>query len=1198
MRKTLLLGLASWLSLAATAAQAQANLGTSPYVETFDNLANGLPTGFSVYTGATATSLGTPPTAAQLILTPGTTTAWTNTTGGFKNFASADALPAGATTAQQTAATDRALGVRQTGSFGDATPPGAAFVFQAANTTGKTDFTLTFKLQSLDATVTREATWQVDYGTGSTPSTFTKVGSVATTGKSTFANNTVTVSFGTALDDQAGPVYIRIATLANTTGSGNRPSSAIDDFQLSWNTPNASTPVLTASATTLAFGSQNINTNSASQQYTLLGANLSTATTVTATGPFTVSKNNSVFSSSITYTPAELAMATPVYVRFTPTTTGPATGSISNVSAGATPRTVTLTGTGSNPNQTLFDFSTCVSTLSDGWSQYSVTGPQVWGCTTFGRDPNAPTGTAAAPYGVQINGYSSGNVPNEDWFISPAVDLTSYAYPLFSFWSRTAFTGPSLKLRVSTNYSGTGSPSAATWTDLNVLFPSAGSDTWTQTANINLAAFKSQKVYVAFVYTSTTAGAARWTLDDIAFTNSPTPPTPTILTDVKNLAFGYTATGTNGDRTLNISGNDLTGPVTVTSSDPLFTLSKDGVNFSTSLTLTAAEANATTKAVTVRFRPTTASASFTGKLTVSTPGAATPLTVTLSADTYDTNKTLEVVNWNIEWFGSTVSGLGPDNKELQQTNVSKVVNYLNADIYALAEVVDTVRLANVVSQLSAATGHPYAFQVSRFGSYADNPQDPDYANDQKLSFVYRTDVLSNVSTGIGLLRCSEQDACPAYNAWASGRFPYLMSADVTLDGTTKRVNFIVIHAKANATATSANDYARRKQGATLLKNLLDTQYPNQNTLIVGDYNDVLEGTIATGVTPPVSSYDVLVSDSTKYVSLTLPLARAGAQSTASYATVIDNVIATKALANYYIKGTAAIRTDAAAMITNYANTTSDHYPVFTRYSFSSTAAACVNDTQAPTILAAGFTVSLVNGQAKIEAADIDYGSTDDCAVASMTIDKSTFTCANIGDNAVTLTVTDRSGNVSKQTVTVVVVGDGTCNPACVNDTQAPTVLAAGFVVPLVNGQAKIEAADIDYGSSDNCAVASMTIDKSTFTCANVGNNAVTLTVTDRSGNVSKQTVTVVVVGDGTCTTPAGTQLAAYPNPVVDKVNLGVSDLSANAVLSVYNSQGVRVLTQAVSNSAQEVNLGALPTGVYMLQVNDGGKVLSQRVTKN
>jgi hypothetical protein len=921
------------LATLGTRAQAPATLDTSPYVETFDGLATGLPAGFSLYTGATATALGNAPTATQVILTPGNgTTNWAGTSGGFKNFASATGLAATTTSAVQTAAPNRALGVRQTGNLGD---PGASFVFQVANTKGRAGFKLSFQLQSLDASasVTRATTWTVDYRLSSAPAGtgFTPLATGTT--NNTFASNTIDVDFNGALNNQDDPVTIRVSALAASSGSGSRPSSAIDDFTLSW--ASSSAPQLTASPKTLAFGSQPLGSTSAAKTYQLTGANLTAESTVTATGPFTVSKDGSAgsFGSSLTYSATELATPATVYVQFTPTAGGPATGSITN-STTMTSTTVALTGTGYDPNLTSFDFANCTggASLSDGWSQYSVLGAQTWACTTFGRSATDPT--ASAPNGVQINGYASGNIENEDWFISPAFDLSAYNYPLLSFWSRTAFTGPGLKLRVSTNYSGSGAPSAATWTDLNVLFPGVGSDVWTQTANINLSAFKSAKVYVAFVYTSTTSSAARWTLDDIALNNSATPPAPTILTDAKTLAFGYTATSTNGLRTLNVSGNDLTGPVTLTSSNPLFALSKDGTTFSTSLTLTAAEANATTKAVTVRFRPTTAFATFTGTISVSTPGAAAPLSVALSGDTYDTEKTLEVVNWNIEWFGSTESGNGPTNKNLQQTNVSTVLNALNADIYALAEVVDTVRLQNVVTQLSASTGHPYAWQVSRFGSYADNSQDPDYANDQKLAFVYRTDVISNPSTGIGLLRCSQAVNCPAYNAWASGRFPYLMSADVTLAGTTKRVNFIVIHAKANATSTSANDYARRKLGATLLKDLLEAQYPGQNTLIVGDYNDVLEGTIATGVTPAVSSYDVLVRDSANYVSLTLPLARAGAQSTASYATVIDNAIATKPLANYYIKGTAAIRTDVAALITNYASTTSDHYPVFTRYSFT------------------------------------------------------------------------------------------------------------------------------------------------------------------------------------------------------------------------------------------------------------------------
>ena len=955
MIKRLLYGLAASLALATTTAQAQATLGTSPYTENFDGLANGLPTGFGVYTGSTSTSLGTPPTAAQLILTPGAATTWTSTTGGFKNFASATGLHSPATTAAQTAAPNRALGVRQTGSFGDGTPPGTAFVFQAANTTGKTDFSLKFNLQSLDSTITRIVTWQVDYSTAAAPTTFTTVGTGSTTGNKTFSNTTITVNFGTALDNQAGPVYIRIAALAASVsnGGGNRPSSAIDDFSLSWNAPTAATPVLTATPTTLAFGNQSLTAASSPQTYSLSGTNLTGATTVTATGPFTVSRDNATYAASLSYTAAELATAQTVYVKFAPTAAGAATGSVSNAAVGAVTRTVALSGYGVDPTKTSFDFSTCSAGLSDGWTQYSVTGPQAWACTTFGRDPNAPNGTAAAPYGVQMNGYASGNIENEDWFISPAFDLTAYTYPLFSFWSRTAFNGPALKLRVSTNYSGTGAPSAATWTDLNVTFPASGSDTWTQTAATNLAAYKGAKVYVAFVYTSTSTAAARWTLDDISLTNSATPPAPTILTDVKSLAFGFVAAGASGTRVLNVSGNDLTGDVTLTTSGTPFTLSKNDSTYATTLTLSRAELSGSTKAVRVRFGPPTAFATYSGTVRVSTPGAAAPLAVALTGDTYDPNKTLEVVNWNIEWFGSLVSGHGPTNKDLQQTNISSVLNGLNADVYALAEVVDTVRLATVVQRLATATGHPYSFMVSRYGSYGDSPSDPDYVDDQKLAFVYRTDVVSN-PTFQGLLRCTEAQNCPAYNAWAGGRFPYLMSADVTLNGLTKRVNFIVIHAKANATATSLNDYARRQAGADLLKSLLDASYHNQNTLIVGDYNDVLNGTIAAvpagspaGTTAPtVSSYYSFLQDTDNYTPLTLDLANAGAQSTVSYSTVIDNVIASKPMASYYISGTAAIRSDLAAPIANYGTTTSDHYPVYTRYLFTSALATTASRTAA------------------------------------------------------------------------------------------------------------------------------------------------------------------------------------------------------------------------------------------------------------
>jgi hypothetical protein len=107
------------------------------------------------------------------------------------------------------------------------------------NTTAKTNFQLSFLLQSLDATPGgRTTVWQVDYGLGDNPTTFTSVATTPatlTTNLGTFASVPVTVNFGNALNNLNQKVWIRIITLAATTGSGNRPSTAIDNVQLSWN---------------------------------------------------------------------------------------------------------------------------------------------------------------------------------------------------------------------------------------------------------------------------------------------------------------------------------------------------------------------------------------------------------------------------------------------------------------------------------------------------------------------------------------------------------------------------------------------------------------------------------------------------------------------------------------------------------------------------------------------------------------------------------------------------------------------------------------------------------------------------------------------------------------------------------------------------------------------------------------------------
>jgi hypothetical protein len=577
---------------------------------------------------------------------------------------------------------------------------------------------------------------------------------------------------------------------------------------------------------------------------------------------------------------------------------------------------------------TTYNFGTCGNYVFSGFTQYSHVGSQLWACTTFGRDAaNPPLGSA--PNGLQINGFSGTNVPNEDWLISPAFDLTGTTFPLLSFWSRTAFNGQPLKLRVSTNYPGTGNPNSYTWTDLNGKFPGQTSDSWTLSENINLSAYKTTNTYFAFVYTSTVDDGARWTLDDITVTNSPTPPPPSLTVSVSDVQFGFAPSGGSAVKSFTVTGNDITNDITLTTTGVFGLSTAAGGPFTSSITLPQAGANNAPTIVYAQYAPTQTDVTDLGTVTVST----TPVpdkTINLKGTSIDPAKTLEVVNWNIEWFGSTANG--PTNDAQQQANVQTILQNLGADIYGLCEVVDETRLATVVSNLPG-----YAYVISNFGSHT-NPNSPTpstLAAAQKLAFVYKTSVFSNVTTQALLSQGINSVADitnPAYNYFSSGRFPYMMTADVTLNSVTKTVRFILVHAKAN-TSPTASSYARRKSSSDTLQFTLNNLYPTDNIVVLGDFNDDLDQTITAGIAPPTTSYSAFVNDATNFFSPTLALSLAGRKSTVSFNDMIDHVELSTEMKTYYMAGTANVLDDVTSLVSNYGSTTTDHYPIFTRYAF-------------------------------------------------------------------------------------------------------------------------------------------------------------------------------------------------------------------------------------------------------------------------
>ena len=298
--------------------------------------------------------------------------------------------------------------------------------------------------------------------------------------------------------------------------------------------------------------------------------------------------------------------------------------------------------------------------------------------------------------------------------------------------------------------------------------------------------------------------------------------------------------------------------------------------------------------------------------------------ITENSNAQSSTSTLDVVSWNLEFFGAPFNS-GPTDKDLQEANAKKLMRYFDADIYGLVEIVDTVHLRKLRDSL----GTNFEYIIAPYST--DGPIGTNgWRQSQKLAFIYKKDMFSNISSR-GMMLTS----ATAVSNWANGRVPFLMRADVTINGITKTINFIVLHGKAGSTAS---DYTRRLAGAQELKDTLDAHFSTANTIIIGDYNDALNQTISTG-SGPQTSYQPIVVDSTDadhYKSITLPLALAGQTSMINFPNVVDNHVISNEVTPFYVLNSAKVRTDVTTIVPDYitAHNTSDHYPVFSQYSLA------------------------------------------------------------------------------------------------------------------------------------------------------------------------------------------------------------------------------------------------------------------------
>ena len=176
----------------------------------------------------------------------------------------------------------------------------------------------------------------------------------------------------------------------------------------------------------------------------------------------------------------------------------------------------------------------------------------------------------------------------------------------------------------------------------------------------------------------------------------------------------------------------------------------------------------------------------------------------------------------------------------------------------------------------------------------------------------------------------------------------------------------------------------------------------------------------------------------------------------------------------------------------------------------------VNDNENPVARSKNVILQLnESGTAILTAADVDNGSSDNCGIQSFSLSKSSFSCSDIGNNIVTLTVFDVNGNSATCTANVTV-----------QDVTPPVVRTKNISAYLnETGTVSITAADVDDGSSDECGSVLLGINKTVFSCDDKGPNLVILTVTDANGNAVSGSAIVNVIDN---TPPTINAVSASP----------------------------------------------------------------------
>ncbi|MXW17154.1 MAG: endonuclease [Gemmatimonadetes bacterium] len=272
-----------------------------------------------------------------------------------------------------------------------------------------------------------------------------------------------------------------------------------------------------------------------------------------------------------------------------------------------------------------------------------------------------------------------------------------------------------------------------------------------------------------------------------------------------------------------------------------------------------------------------------------------------------TASTLDVVTWNLLYFGSP--NAGPSDEKLQMARIRDVIKGTDADLWSVQEVTSNNTFDELLSHLPGYAGLLANDSIVTHGS--------DYytGGEQKVGIIYKSAIVSVTSAQLVLTEL---------NSAFAGRPPLEVRIRLTMGGATRDAVVLSLHAKASDDTAS---YNKRAAAAVGLKAYVDSALANDLVLIPGDWNDDVDESITEGRDTP---YRMFVNDTSAWVFPTGELSAEGATSHLRFNEVIDHILGSNEAMQYYEAESAlAYRVD--EYIVDFLETVSDHIPVLVRF---------------------------------------------------------------------------------------------------------------------------------------------------------------------------------------------------------------------------------------------------------------------------